>query len=87
MKLTNRWILAIALAACLASTNGMAQVSPKEAQAIAEEAFIYAYPMLFNYKTLYQYTQDHQQTEYAGGLAGSGTMRAPTRRPTPPSLP
>ncbi len=27
---------------------------PDEAQAIAKEAFIYAYPMLFNYKTLYQ---------------------------------
>jgi hypothetical protein len=60
--------MALALATCFASTNVMAQTSPKETRAIAQEAFVYAYPMLFNYKTLYQYTQDYQNTGYAGGF-------------------
>jgi hypothetical protein len=42
--------------------------SPEEAQAIAKDAFIYAYPMLFNYKTLYQQTQDKTSKAYAGGF-------------------
>jgi hypothetical protein len=42
--------------------------SPEEAQAIAKDAFIYAYPMLFNYKTLYQQTQDKTSKAYVGGF-------------------
>jgi hypothetical protein len=42
--------------------------TPEEAQAIAKEAFIYAYPMLFNYKTLYQQTQDRSSKAYIGGF-------------------
>jgi hypothetical protein len=68
MKFNTSWIMAVVLATCFASTNVMAQTSPKETQAIAQEAFLYAYPMLFNYKTLYQYTQDYQNTGYAGGF-------------------
>ena len=56
VKFNTRWITAVVLATCFASTNVMAQTSPKETQAVAQEAFIYAYPLMFNYKTLYQYT-------------------------------
>ena len=80
LKITTLWIMAIMLVTCFASTNGMAQTSPKEAQAIAQEAFVYAYPMLFNYKTLYQYTQDYQTAEYAGGF---GRFRNYARAYTP----
>jgi hypothetical protein len=80
VKFTTQWIMALALATCFASTTVMAQASPKEAQAIAQEAFVYAYPMLFNYKTLYQYTQDYQQAEYAGGF---GRFRNYARAYTP----
>jgi len=90
VKFTTKWIMALALATCFASTNVMAHGRPfaehqvkrdlKEAQAIAQEAFVYAYPMLFNYKTLYQYTQDYQQTEYAGGF---GRFRNYARAYTP----
>ena len=41
-------------------------------QAIAKDAYIYAYPMLFNYKTLYQQAVDTQSPAYVGGL---GTFR------------
>jgi hypothetical protein len=80
VKFNTRWITAVVLATCFACTNAMAQPSPKEAQAIAQEAFIYAYPMLYNYKTLYQYTQDYQQTGYAGGF---GRFRNYARAYTP----
>ena len=56
VKFNTTWITAVVLATCFASTNVMAQTSPKEAQAVAQEAFIYASPLMFNYKTLYQYT-------------------------------
>ncbi len=80
LKFNTSWITAVLLATCFVSTNATAQPSPKEAQAIAQEAFVYAYPMLFNYKTLYQYTQDYQQTEYAGGF---GRFRNYARAYTP----
>ncbi|SAL71129.1 putative lipoprotein [Caballeronia udeis] len=43
-------------------------VTPQETEAIAKDAFIYAYPMLFNYKTLYQQTQDRSNKAYVGGF-------------------
>src|SRR4051812_29153803 len=42
--------------------------SPQEAQAIAREAIVFAYPMLFNYKTLWEQTQDQLFSGYTGGL-------------------
>ncbi len=44
-------VLAITLSSALYAQK--AEVSPKEAKAIAEEAYIYAYPMLDNYKMLF----------------------------------
>src|SRR4051794_26071119 len=42
--------------------------SPQEAEAIAREAIVFAYPMLFNYKTLWEQTQDHLSSAYTGGV-------------------
>jgi hypothetical protein len=80
LRITTSWITAVVLAICFVSTNVMAKTSPKETQAIAQEAFVYAYPMLFNYKTLYQYTQDYQTAGYAGGF---GRFRNYARDYTP----
>ena len=41
-------------------------LSPKEAQAIAKEAYIYGFPMVMNYKTLYSYVIDEGSPEYKG---------------------
>ena len=30
-------------------------ITPKEAKAIAKEAFIFGYPIVMNYKTMYEY--------------------------------
>jgi hypothetical protein len=42
--------------------------SPDEARGIARDAFLYAYPMLFNYKTLYQQAVDPTSNSYVGGF-------------------
>ena len=42
--------------------------SPEEARGIAKEAFIYAYAMLYNYKTLHKQTQDSLSSAYIGGF-------------------
>ncbi len=42
------------------------QVSPKEAKAIAKEAYIYGLPMVLNYKTMHNYVVDKKSLEYKG---------------------
>jgi hypothetical protein len=42
----------------------MNDLSPQEAQTIAEEAFIYGFPMVENYKTLYAYAIDEGGPQY-----------------------
>ena len=68
--------LACALLVGLALT-GLAQApgpahaqapSPAEAKAIAADAYLYAYPMLYNYKTLFQQTADPSFPGYVGGF-------------------
>ena len=43
-------------------------LSPAEAKAIAADAYLYAYPMLYNYKTLFQQTADPSFPGYIGGF-------------------
>jgi hypothetical protein len=42
--------------------------TPDEARSIAKDAYVYAYPMLFNYKTLYEQVLDHSSKSYVGGF-------------------
>ncbi|MFM0503157.1 DUF1254 domain-containing protein [Paraburkholderia caffeinilytica] len=42
--------------------------TPDEARSIAKDAFIYAYPMLFNYKTMYEQAIDPNAKAYVGGF-------------------
>src|SRR3954469_2988696 len=44
------------------------EVSAGEAETIAREAMVFAYPMLFNYKTLWEQTQDHLGASFVGGF-------------------
>ena len=39
-------------------------LTPDEARSIAEEAYIYAFPMIENYKTMYAYSVDRYDPEY-----------------------
>ncbi len=43
-------------------------LSPAETKAIAADAYLYAYPMLYNYKTLFQQTRDPSFPGYIGGF-------------------
>jgi len=49
-------------------TVTVVEITPDQARSIAKEAYIYAYPMIYNYKTLYLYTQDKDNPEYKGPI-------------------
>ena len=42
------------------------ELTPAEAKEIAKEAYIYGFPMVLNYKTMYSYTIDKQSPEFKG---------------------
>jgi len=43
-------------------------LSPKEAKAIAKEAYVYGLPMVLNYKTMHNYVVDKKSPEYKGNF-------------------
>lgn len=55
-------ILAIALSAC----DQQKGLSPEEAKTIAKEAYIYGFPMVVNYKTMYAFALDKDNPQYRG---------------------
>src|SRR5262245_43269914 len=62
-------ILPILVSLTMAVPAGPARAqSADEIKAIAEEAYIFAYPMLYNYQTLYTQTQDSTFPGYIGGF-------------------
>ena len=42
------------------------ELTPTEAKQIAKEAYVYGFPLVVNYKTLYAYTLDKNSPEYKG---------------------
>ena len=42
------------------------KLTPKEAQQIAKEAYVYGLPLVLNYKTMYNYVVDKKSPEYKG---------------------
>jgi hypothetical protein len=44
--------------------NQQAKITPTEAKQIAKEAYIYGFPLVMNYKTLFAYTLDKNSKEY-----------------------
>ena len=43
-----------------------ATLTPKEATQIAKEAYVYGFPLVLNYKTMYSYAVDKKSPEYKG---------------------
>jgi len=41
-------------------------MSPKEAQAVAKDAYVYGFPMVVGYKALYNYVIDEKSPDYKG---------------------
>jgi len=69
MRKTTRLIAAFALtvtglALLLACSKGQEFPDPQETQAIAKQAYLYGFPMVMNYKTLYQYAIDTDSPDY-----------------------
>jgi hypothetical protein len=52
--------------ACSVVVAETAAVKPEEAGAIARDAYIYGFPMVMNYKTLWNYVVDENNPEYKG---------------------
>ena len=44
------------------------ELTPNEARSIAKEAYVYGFPMVVNYKTIYNYTWNEQSPEYKGPI-------------------
>src|SRR5262245_44659560 len=66
MKATGLVTTLLALCAIHAPTHAHVQIaaSPAEVRTIAEEAFLYAFPMVMNYGTVYAYFIDKASPEY-----------------------
>jgi len=48
------------------ATASTQELTPDEATAIAREAYVYGFPMVMNYKTMYQYAIDKESPDYKG---------------------
>ena len=59
---------AVVLAVSMATPVHAETVSMDETKKIATEAYLYAYPMLYNYKTLFQQAADPSFPGYVGGF-------------------
>ena len=83
---TGSAILAVAAFAYFMPAFASAQnapPAPAEVKSIAEDAYIFAYPMLYGYQTLYTQTQD---TTFPGYIGGFGQYRHYARAATPADL-
>jgi hypothetical protein len=60
--------LAILFTACNSAENKQAKLTPDEARSIAKEAYVYGFPMVMNYKTMYNYTLNEQSPDYKGPI-------------------
>ena len=65
---------------CFSCTQKQEKVTPEEARQIAEEAYIYAYPMLENYKMMFA------NAIYKGSGAYLATPSIPDLLPHDPTL-
>ena len=63
LKLTLSVLIVLLLIGCKEKAP---KLTPAEAQRIAKEAYIYGFPLVVNYKTLYAYTLDKNSKEYKG---------------------
>lgn len=51
-----------------------ATLTPKEATQIAKEAYVYGFPLVLNYKTMYDYAIDKKSPEYKGDFNELGCV-------------
>ena len=61
-------LLAMILSGCNEKPGAVqqARITPAEAQAIAKEAYIFGFPIVLNYKTMWSYSIDKNSPDYKG---------------------
>lgn len=64
MKITKLTLLLLLLG--IIGCSEQKELTPKEAKQIAKEAYIYGFPMVMNYKTMYMYVINNNSPEYKG---------------------
>jgi hypothetical protein len=64
--LLSAFLLTLLLLASCGNNSSKQTISPEEAKQIAKEAYVYGFPMVVNYKTMYMYTIDKNSPEYKG---------------------
>jgi hypothetical protein len=57
-------LILVVIAGCRPATEEA--ITPEEAKAIAREAYVYGFPMVMNYKTIYNFVIDEGNPEYKG---------------------
>ncbi len=68
MKIKFLAILAIGIFALTACNEKATELTPAEAKEIAKEAYVYGFPLVLNYKTMYDYAVDKKSPEYKGNF-------------------
>ncbi len=74
MKIKFLVVLAIGIFAFSACNQKAPELTPDEAKQIAKEAYIYGFPMVLNYKTMYSYAVDKKSPEYKGEFNNLGCV-------------
>jgi len=70
-------IYLIALAGLMIISSSFAsetKLAPNEAKQIAKEAYVYGFPLVLNYKTMYSYAVDKKSPEYKGDFNALGCV-------------
>lgn len=67
MKIQSKTLLVMLVCMCvIACKQPTKNITPQEAKQIAKKAYIYGFPIVMNYKTLYAYVLDKNSPEYKG---------------------
>ncbi len=59
-------VASVILAGPISLARAATEISPEEEREIAEEAYVYGFPMVMGYKTMHSYTLDEASSEFKG---------------------
>jgi len=68
MKLFTQLLMICSSLLIITSCSQKLKLTPQEAKEIAKEAYIYGFPMVMNYKTMYNYTLNEKSPDYKGPI-------------------
>lgn len=68
MKTLKLAFIFLSLVSFVSCTQKQSKVTPEEAREIAREAYVYGFPLVVNYKTMFMYTLNENSPEYKGAF-------------------